>query len=1261
MAADLNLEWICSLPRSWTYGITRGGRVFFINEEAKSTTWLHPVTGEAVVTGHRRQSTDLPTGWEEAYTFEGARYYINHNERKVTCKHPVTGQPSQDNCIFVVNDQTVATMTSEEKKERPISMINEASNYNMASDYTVHPMSPVGRTSRASKKVHNFGKRSNSIKRNPNAPVVRRGWLYKQDSTGMKLWKKRWFVLSDLCLFYYRDEKEEGILGSILLPSFQIAMLTAEDHINRKYAFKAAHPNMRTYYFCTDTGKEMELWMKAMLDAALVQTEPVKRITFNFRVDKITTESTSTKETNNIPNHRVLIRPEVQNNQKNKEMSKIEEKRALEAERYGFQKDGQDRPLTKINSVKLNSLPSEYESGPACPPQNVHYRPINVNSSDGKVVNVSLADVRGGSHPNTGPLATEADRVIQRTNSMQQLEQWIKVQKGRGLEEEPRGIISYQTLPRNMPSHRAQILARYPEGYRTLPRNSKTRPESICSVTPSGHEKTGPGAEEKRRSMRDDTMWQLYEWQQRQFYHKQNTLPRHSCLSSPKAMMKVSDQTMHSIPTSPSHGSAAAYQGFSPQRTYRSEVASPIQRGDVTIDRRHRPHHPKHVYVPDRRSMPAGLTLQAVSPQSLQGRTPEELTLLLIKLRRQQAELSSIREHTLAQLMQLKLEAHSPKNEILSHHLQRNTIYLDHQMKENEPIITMVHTMIENSALRPQLYQQFLRQKNKISLYCLSQDECRGTLYKYRSEEVDIDAKLSRLCEQDKVVRALEEKLQQLHKEKYTLEQALLSASQEIEMNADNPAAIQTVVLQRDDLQNGLLSTCRELSRATAELERAWREYDKLEYDVTVTRNQMQDQLDRLGEVQSESAGIQRAQIQKELWRIQDVMEGLSKHKQQRGSSETVGLAGSKPFSSVKYKSEEEEVVPPRPPLPRSYDFTEQPPIIPPLPSDSSSLLCYSRGPVHLPEEKKIHQVQGYPRNGSHCGPDYRLYKSEPELTTVAEVDESNGEEKSEPVSETEAPVVKGSHFPVGVPLRTKSPTPESSTIASYVTLRKTKKMAELRTERPRSAVEQLCLAESTRPRMTVEEQLERIRRHQQACLREKKKGLNVLGACDPSPSQSPSDVRDSPFRVTQTLRRDDNVEELDAIHGENDTKPDDETPAAEIARLEEAGPQNAGVSRKLKRTESIFYEMLYTPEPNGVTCEEVMEKERHEEQVPADGSCSSQEEAAMTNHQAEGPPDGAESLHEEEETLASSEPAPEVPRETQTTAALTSVESTQS
>ncbi|XP_074727606.1 pleckstrin homology domain-containing family A member 5 isoform X29 [Strix uralensis] len=1148
--AELSAERLRALPGSWSYGISQGGRVFFINEEAKSTTWLHPLTGEAVITGHRR-SADLPTGWEEAYTFEGARYYVNHNERKVTCKHPVTGQPSQDNCIFVVNEQTAAAMTSEEKKERPVSMICEATNYNLTSDYAAHPMSPVGRTSRSSKKVHNFGKRSNSIKRNPNAPVVRRGWLYKQDSTGMKLWKKRWFVLSDLCLFYYRDEKEEGILGSILLPSFQISVLSAEDHINRKYAFKAAHPNMRTYYFCTDTSKEMELWMKAMTDAALVQTEPVKR------VEKLTTENTPPRDTNNISNHRVLIKPDAQNNQKSKETNKHEEKKALEAEKYGFQKVGQDKPLTKINSVKLNPLGSEYRTLPISTIQAGHFRPLHLNGSENKAGGGVLADAGDGGQHNAVQSHIESERVMQRTNSMLQLEQWIKMQRGKGQEDETRGIISYQTLPRNMPSHRPQALPRYPEGYRTLPRNSKTRPESLCSVTPSAYDRAiGPvTAEEKRRSMRDDTMWQLYEWQQRQFYNKQTTLTRHSTLSSPKTMINISDQTMHSIPTSPSHGSIAGFQGYSPQRTYRSEVSSPVQRGDVTIDRRHRTHHTKHVFVPERRSMPAGLSLQPVTPQSLQGKTPEELTLLLIKLRRQQAELSSIREHTLAQLMQLKLEASSPKNEILSHHLQRNAIYLDHQ---------------------------------------LTQEECRGTLYKYRTEELDIDAKLSRLCEQDKVVQALEEKLQQLHKEKYTLEQALLSASQEIEMNADNPAAIQNVVLQRDDLQNGLLSTCREVSRATAELERAWREYDKLEYDVTVTRNHMQEQLDRLGEIQTESAGIQRAQIQKELWRIQDVMEGLSKHKQQRSSSEA-GIMGSRTFSAIKYKNE---------------------------------------------------------------GPDYRLYKSEPELTTVAEVDESNGEEKTEQISESES-TAKGSHFPVGVvPPRTKSPTPESSTIASYVTLRKNKKI-DLRTERPRSAVEQLCLAESTRPRMTLEEQMERIKRHQQACLREKRKGLNIIGISDQSPSQSLSFVRDNPFKLAQNQKKDDtvssNMKELESTSKENNLKQNNESPGEEIVHLKHGGQaHNSCFTKELTKTDDLLSDAHVVSDSKEVSNEEKAEKEKKNKlEETHDGDISLQSVTTVTNHKPKGSSEESEvvSVQEQEGIMSSFELATQSSKGNQATA----------
>ncbi|XP_023781518.1 pleckstrin homology domain-containing family A member 5 isoform X7 [Cyanistes caeruleus] len=969
-------------------------------------------------------------------------------------------------------------MSSEEKKERPVSMICEATNYNLTSDYAAHPMSPVGRTSRSSKKVHNFGKRSNSIKRNPNAPVVRRGWLYKQDSTGMKLWKKRWFVLSDLCLFYYRDEKEEGILGSILLPSFQISVLTAEDHINRKYAFKAAHPNMRTYYFCTDTGKEMELWMKAMIDAALVQTEPVKRM------EKFTLENTSPREANNISNHRVLIKPEAQNHQKNKEANKNEEKKALEAEKYGFQKVGQDKPLTKINSVKLNPLGSEYRTLPISTIPGGHFRAVHLNGSENKSLGVVLADAGDGPHHNAVQAHIESERVMQRTNSMLQLEQWIKIQRGKGQEEETRGgIISYQTLPRNMPSHRAQVLPRYPEGYRTLPRNSKTRPESLCSVAPSAYDRAmGPvSAEDKRRSMRDDTMWQLYEWQQRQFYNKQTTLTRHSTLSSPKTMINISDQTMHSIPTSPSHGSIAGFQGYSPQRTYRSEVSSPVQRGDVTIDRRHRTHHTKHVYVPERRSMPAGLSLQPVTPQSLQGKT-------------------------------------------------------------------------------------------------LTQEECRGTLYKYRTEELDIDAKLSRLCEQDKVVQALEEKLQQLHKEKYTLEQALLSASQEIEMNADNPAAIQNVVLQRDDLQNGLLSTCREVSRATAELERAWREYDKLEYDVTVTRNHMQEQLDRLGEIQTESAGIQRAQIQKELWRIQDVMEGLLKHKQQRSSSEA-GIMVSRTFSSIKYKNE---------------------------------------------------------------GPDYRLYKSEPELTTVAEVDESNGEEKTEPISESESSA-KGSHFPVGVvPPRTKSPTPESSTIASYVTLRKNKKI-DLRTERPRSAVEQLCLAEGSRPRMTVEEQMERIKRHQQACLREKRKGLNIIGVSDQSPSQNLSYVRDNPFKLAQNRKKDDtvlgNMKELENTSRENNFKQNNGSPGEEIAQLKNDGEQehNSSFTKELSKTDDLLSDAHVVSDSKEVSNEEKAEKKNKLEETH-DGDISLQSVTTVANHKPKTSSEESEILSvQEQEGIVSS------------------------
>ncbi|XP_059510668.1 pleckstrin homology domain-containing family A member 5 isoform X7 [Stegostoma tigrinum] len=1103
--ADYRSEWL-RLPSFWSHGVTRDGRIFFIDEEAHRTTWLHPATGEAVISGHRK-TPDLPTGWEEGYTFEGARYYINHNEWKVTCKHPVTGHTSQENCIFVMNDdfRTAAAMASQEKKDRPVSVVSEVSTYTMASEMALLPMSPAGRSSRPSKKIHNFGKRSNSIKRNANAPVMKRGWLYKQDSTGMKLWKKRWFVLADLCLFYYRDEKEEGILGSILLPSFKIAPVSPEDHINRKYAFKASHPNMRTYYFYTETAKEMDSWMKAMIEAALVQTEPVKR------TEKLASEIVPPKDVNHVPNHKMLVNPELQNNQKNMDpnlgVQQKDNPNITHADKYCFETEGLDqrKPLTKINSIK--SQPAKSESGNVMPGtnsvQSQEYKSLHTSASNEQIsicpVSTPVENVDTGRERLVS--LNESGRGLQRTNSMVQLEQWVRTQKVKGQEEEPRSITCYQTLPRNLPSYRTQVMP----CYRTMPHHSRTRPDSICSASPSAYNRVlrPPSSEEKRKSMRDDTMWQLYEWQQRQVYHKHGTLSRHGTLSTPVTMMNIVDQS-RSIPPSPSHSSLAPYHVYSPLRSYniesKSEALSPVLRGDMTIDsmksRRHRTPVNRFIYPPNRRSMPAGIPVQTIPSESLQGKT----------------------------------------------------------MKENEPLIATVHTMIENSAPRPQVYKQLAQQ-----------DDYRETIYSHRRENLDIDGKLSQLCEQDKVVCEQEEKLQQLHKEKHTLEQALLAASQEIEMNAQNPTVVQSVALQRDVLQNGLLSTCREISRATAELERTWKEYEKLEYDVTVARTHLQQQLDRCDEVQVELTAQQRPQIQKELWRIDDVMEGLSQSKQQRRNSGNTGTADSQPgsASTSRCRQEEDETAPPRPPLPQLFDLTERAPSVPPHPTESIIWPCSARNLVHQPDEMKIYLEPEDPKHGADSGPDYRLYKSEPELTTVTEVDESNVDEKSETVPDKESVTSKGLSFPVGiVPPRSKSPMPESSTIASYVTLRKHRKMDGTvpHVERPKSAVEQLFLAEGPRPRMSVEEQLERIKRHQQASLKDKRKGLNLITLQDQSPAKSLSREKNQikpiysgdKYTVHRNKTAESNIEELEAAVQNDSWNQHRETVAEEIARLKE-------------------------------------------------------------------------------------------------------------
>ncbi|CAH2278578.1 pleckstrin homology domain-containing family A member 5 isoform X2 [Pelobates cultripes] len=314
---------------------------------------------------------------------------------------------------------------------------------------------------------------------------------------------------------------------------------------------------------------------------------------------------------------------------------------------------------------------------------------------------------------------------------------------------------------------------------------------------------------------------------------------------------------------------------------------------------------------------------------------------------------------------------------------------------------------------------------------------------------------------------------------------------------------------------------------------------------------------------QTESAGIQRAQMQKEIWRIQDVMEGLSKHKQQRRDIE----AG----------------------------------------NSDSAMSSSGKSP--------------------HEGPDYRLYKSEPELSTVAEVDESNGDDRIDNSLDIETSGAKGSHFPVGiVPPRTKSPPLESTTIASYVTLRKNKKL-ESKPDRPRSAVEHLCITDSSRPRMTLEEQLERMKRHQQACLKEKKKGLNFLGSSEQSPSPSPAFSRENSLRLLQTRKREEtvfsNIQDIEnAVREENLQMR--ESPAQEIIRLKEAasiGEPNTACSKEtlmVQKEDSVGLETCPEPKAKEERTEDSLGQTDSEDAVQVFGGNSIE----VTNHK----PDNSQS-----------------------------------
>ncbi|XP_023604486.1 pleckstrin homology domain-containing family A member 4 [Myotis lucifugus] len=88
--------------------------------------------------------------------------------------------------------------------------------------------------------------------------------LSTKDSSGLRLWKRRWFVLSGHCLFYYKDSREESVLGSVLLPSYSVRPDGPGAPRGRRFTFTAEHPGMRTYVLAADTLEDLRGWIRAL-------------------------------------------------------------------------------------------------------------------------------------------------------------------------------------------------------------------------------------------------------------------------------------------------------------------------------------------------------------------------------------------------------------------------------------------------------------------------------------------------------------------------------------------------------------------------------------------------------------------------------------------------------------------------------------------------------------------------------------------------------------------------------------------------------------------------------------------------------------------------------------------------------------------------------------------------------------------------------------------------------------------------------------
>uniref|UniRef100_A0A8C7HKG2 Pleckstrin homology domain containing, family A member 7a n=1 Tax=Oncorhynchus kisutch TaxID=8019 RepID=A0A8C7HKG2_ONCKI len=1113
----------------------------------------------------------------------------SHNQRTTTFRHPVTGQMSQENVGFILQEMPGGRMSNPQQADlRPSSTISEASTAVTTS--TVDTTSG-SKGSRSSGRVHSFGKREQSIKRNPNVPVVVRGWLYKQDGSGMRLWKRKWFVLADYCLFYYKDSREESVLGSIPLPSYVVSAVEPEDHISRKYAFKANHTGMRsyiynrstvidsqaehggmrTYFFSADTQEDVNGWVKAMNQAALMQnqTDSLKRPSETSEMPN-TSERKGVPQTNHVNNYTKTSREPRADLHLHSDGVVLEPADIRETEeRRSFRNDTLNPITSKIPSLgggsveiemdavppnSLPPLPSLTPDSASAPTSAPPSRAPSRAPSRGAFTLPPGACLRNGTptpEPNgmgTGtyqrstltPQVVDTQRQVQRRSALEQVEHWVKVQKAEHKGPPSRG----GTLPRHSPPTAArQGEYKYAQDRLSHFRLGPSDPQG--TGTRDGGGIGGPG-----------TVWQLYEWQQRhQFRHGSPTAPLYTPAPDypfgprppstvPPSAPRPSSEVPRcvSVPPDPSDilpPGPQSSRALSPPRrphTPANRVVVMPQEGRDALDmpvagspRRAKSQLLKAATI-ERRSMPpSNYITHTVSAPSLHGKTPEELTLLLIQLRRHQAKMAAARHHTLTQLQHFNYSPSGPHflttktNPLFSSgpsylgpflgpmghgsssqvddtymQLKKDLEYLDLKIKSLEPFILTAHSVLLHCTAGP-LW-------NVVGSQTLKE-----ATRPVRVAESDVDVKLSRLCEQDKTLKELEVRICSLKEDKDKLESVLDVSHQQMELYRDQAAHLEKIAYQQRLLQEDVVHIRAEISSASTEMARAWEDYSRLESSVEQLRAVLEAHMNHSATPQQE-----KTEIKRELWRIEDVMAGLSSSKANykitidsvqnperklvasvpdpavpsQSTTPPVGEVRPPPRSSYTLPHNPvpkwaEDEAPPRPPLPCLYDYEDPPPAIPPLPKEASVVVRHTsvRGLKRQSDERKRDRESGGCVNGDFKV-ELRSYLSEPELPGTGQ--SSTGSEGGYQTLPNKG--LSGSSPRLN----------QSSNISSYVTLRRGA-AASAERERPKSALEQLYssgqqpqpLAQAPRGRMSAEEQLERMKRHQRALVRERKRNLS--------------------------------------------------------------------------------------------------------------------------------------------------------------------------